>query len=190
MGARRVQCSPPHTQAETYLPNSPGSTVQGSELGEGRSPHSLSSCSSLSHLPEGRRNFTRTPPVTPVPASTPYSTLPVPPEKGQCCKLPKCWPKGTVMQWEVAGPHQRGPATWGSKEREGLVSSASCLSPAVAKAAPSPQPNSAFRVSLEHWLTPNLWRTIKSYFYRKLFHLKCLFQKTKRHINCLLFLRI
>lgn len=154
-----MQCSTPHTQAETYLPNSPGSTVQGSELGEGRSPHSLSSCSSLSHLPEGRRNFTRTPPVTPVPASTPYSTLPIPPEKGQCCKLPEGCPKGTVMQWEVAGPPQRGPATWGRdvrppegsriKEREGqsrgLVSSASCLSPAAAKSAPSPQPNSAFQ---------------------------------------------
>lgn len=103
---------PPHTQAETYLPNSPGSTVQGSELGAGRSPHSLSSCSSLSHLPEGSRNFTRTPPVMPVPASTPYSTLPVPPEKGQRCKMPEGCPKGTVMQWEVAGPPQRGPATW------------------------------------------------------------------------------
>lgn len=42
-------------------------------------------------------------------------------------------------------------------------------------------------ISLEPWLTPNLWRTIKSYFYRKLFHRKCLVQKTKMPYKVSLF---
>lgn len=62
----------PAPQAGPYLPNSQGSTARGSESGEGRSPHSLSSCSSLNHLPEGRKNFTKTPPAMPVPTSPPH----------------------------------------------------------------------------------------------------------------------
>lgn len=87
-------CPTPHPKTEHYLPNSLGSTVRGFESGEGRSPHSLSSCSSLSHLPGGRKNFTKTPLATPVPTSPPYSTLPVPQKKGQCCELARTWPKG------------------------------------------------------------------------------------------------
>lgn len=64
-------CPPTAPQAGNYLPSSPGSTVQGSGSGEGRNPHSLSSCSSLSHLPEGRRNFTKIPPA--IPTSPPHS---------------------------------------------------------------------------------------------------------------------
>lgn len=86
---------PPLTpQAEHYLPNSLGSTVRGFESGEGRSPHNLSSCSSLSHLPGGRNNFTETPLATPVPTSPSHSTLPAPQKKGQCCELARTWPKG------------------------------------------------------------------------------------------------
>lgn len=72
---------PTPPQAEHYLPNSLGSTVPGFESGEGRSPHSLSSCSSLSHLPGGMNNFTKTPLATPVPTSPPHSTLPAPPKE-------------------------------------------------------------------------------------------------------------
>lgn len=43
-----------------YLLSSQDSTVQGSGWGEGRSPRSLSSYSSRSHLPKGRKNFTKT----------------------------------------------------------------------------------------------------------------------------------
>lgn len=75
--ARGVACCVA-PQAGNYLLNSRDSTAQGSELGEGRSPHSLSSCSSLSHLPEGRKNFTNTPPETSGLASLP-DPLPAPP---------------------------------------------------------------------------------------------------------------
>lgn len=96
-------------QAGNYLQNSPGSTVQGSELGEGRSPRSPSSCSSLSRLPEGRKDFTKTPPVTPGPASPPRSTLPAPPvPQGRAVLqtgrgLPKGHPDA-AGRWQV--PHK------------------------------------------------------------------------------------
>ena len=93
-------------QAEHYLPNSLGSTVPGFESGGGRSPHSLSACSSLSHLPGGMNNFTKTPLATPVPTSPPHSTLPAPQKKGQCYKLARPWPKG---HHNAAGRCQRSP---------------------------------------------------------------------------------
>ena len=64
-------------------------------------------------------------------------------------------------------PEGKGQS-WGS----GLLSFQSL--PPVAKAVPRPHPNSSLSVSLKPWLTPNLRSTIKPYFYRKLFHRKCL----------------
>lgn len=180
---------PPHPKTEHYLPNSLGSTVRGFESGEGRSPHSLSSCSSLSHLPGGRNNFTKTPLAHQSPPPHPTPPCQPPKRKGSAANWPGPGLRGIAMQLGGGRVPQREPATWErglepsrkpshTPEGEGQSWGSGLLSfpsfPPTAKAVPRPHPNSSLSISLKPWLTPNLWSTIKSHFYRKLFRWECL----------------
>lgn len=183
-----------------YLLNSQGSTVLGPGWGEGKNPRSLSSYNSRSHLPKGRRDFTKTWDSRPS-----FST----PQERQCCLLSKACPQRMPGRgFGVAGPPHPSPMTMKSsclaqvietsrrfclsQEREVRAGFLPCLLPILSccsshshtiTPSTSPPPHLPLHIllsiSLQPWLTPNLWRTIKSYFYRKLFHRKCLFQKTK-----------
>jgi hypothetical protein len=102
---------------QDYLLNSLGSTVQGSGWGGGRSLRSPSSCSSLSHLPEGRRTSPR-PHLghqCPLPCLKGATTL----HTGHSC------PQGCQKQLECSRSPQRGPA---AQERQHEPSQRSRLS--------------------------------------------------------------
>lgn len=172
-----------------YLLSSQGSTVQGSGWGAGKSPRSLSSCSSRSRLPKGGRDFTKT-----WDDRACFST----PQGRQSCLLSEACPPSRMLGCGVAGPPCPSPVTIKTSclaqvieslgrfclSREGSQSWVFALPASYPIPLQQPGPyhhplHILLSISLQPWLTPNLWRTIKYYFYRKLFHRKCLFQKTK-----------
>lgn len=59
-GTLRIAAEGEVGPSQGYLLNNQDSTVQGSGWGQGKSPHSPSSCSLQNHLPKGRRDFTKT----------------------------------------------------------------------------------------------------------------------------------
>lgn len=60
LGALRIASEGEVGPGPGYLLNSQGSTVPGPGWGEDKNPRSLSSYNSQSHLPKGRRDFTKT----------------------------------------------------------------------------------------------------------------------------------
>lgn len=146
-----------------YLLSSQGSTVQGSGWGAGKSPRSLSSCSSQSRLPKGGRDFTKT-----WDGRACFST----PQGRQSCLLSEACPPSRMPGCGVAGPPCPSPRD----NKDQLLSTGDripgkvlpisrgkselgfCLAcflsypPAAARAIPSPPPHSSqhFPATLAH----------------------------------------